>query len=287
MIRFILALVLLLAPPAQARVPRVMTDIAPVQSLVWQVMAGGGTPGILLGRGQEPHHFQLRPSQARALSRADLLVWIGPELTPWLERAVKGVGLRGRSLVLLRVKGTVLRDFPADQGTGLDPHAWLDPENARVWLGAIAEALARIDPPNAALYRANAVAAQGRLDLLGDDLNDLLTPARGRPIIVFHDAYNYFAARFGLTIAGAVRPGDATAPGAAHIADLRARLRDLHVACAFGEPDQATAQLKSLLAGTGVRLGVLDPAGSSLKRAPDLYETLLKELANRIADCTR
>ena len=69
--------VALLATPALADVPKVMTDLPVVHSLTAQVMGDLGTPDILLDKGADPHHFQLKPSQARALSQADLVLWIG------------------------------------------------------------------------------------------------------------------------------------------------------------------------------------------------------------------
>ena len=74
----------LTAAPARAEVPKVVTDVAPVQSLAALVLGDLGTPGVLVGNGSDPHDYQLRPSQMGALSGADLVIWVGPELTPWL-----------------------------------------------------------------------------------------------------------------------------------------------------------------------------------------------------------
>ena len=86
------------ALPALAEVPKVVTDIHPVHALVAQVMGDLGTPDLLLERGASEHDFQLRPSQAASLADADLVVWIGPELTPWLNRALDGIGENGAEL---------------------------------------------------------------------------------------------------------------------------------------------------------------------------------------------
>ncbi|SLN60792.1 High-affinity zinc uptake system protein ZnuA precursor [Pseudoruegeria aquimaris] len=86
---------------ACADVPQVVTDIAPVHSLVAQVMGEIGTPQLLIDGAADPHSFQLKPSQARGLANADLFIWVGPELTPSLERAVEGTGVKGEALALL------------------------------------------------------------------------------------------------------------------------------------------------------------------------------------------
>ncbi|WP_298909079.1 zinc ABC transporter substrate-binding protein [uncultured Aliiroseovarius sp.] len=98
-----------------AETPKVVTDFAPIHSLAAQVMDGVGEPELLLPQGADPHGFQMRPSQMRSLSDADLLIWVGPALTPWLERAVEGASL-GHSMALLSEAGTVLREGGHDHG---------------------------------------------------------------------------------------------------------------------------------------------------------------------------
>ena len=74
--------------PIRAEVPAVVTDMPPIQSLVAQVMGDLGQPLVLLEPGSSPHSFQLRPSQAAAIAEADLIVWTGPDLAPWLGRVL-------------------------------------------------------------------------------------------------------------------------------------------------------------------------------------------------------
>ncbi|WP_417523088.1 zinc ABC transporter substrate-binding protein [Marinovum sp.] len=78
----------LAAAPALAEVPSVAVDIAPLHGLVARVMDGVGTPELIVPAGASPHDFALRPSQARALQSADLVVWAGPALAPWLDRTL-------------------------------------------------------------------------------------------------------------------------------------------------------------------------------------------------------
>lgn len=323
---------LALTLPALAEVPKVVTDIPPVHSLVAQVMGDLGQPELLLEPGASEHDFQLRPSQAAGLQDADLVIWIGPELTPWLDRALSGLEGSGMQLALLQAEGTRTQPFAeggahggddahghedgeeghddhghddhaqdeqghddhgADEGEGhghshegLDPHAWLDPGNAKVWLGLIAQELGRIDPDNAAAYAGNATAAQARIDALEGELRATLAPAAGKPVVFYHDAYGYFADHYGLTAIGSIALGDATAPGAARMAGLRDGAEQGAIACVFPEAQHDADLAEQLAEGTGAKLGpALDPNGSSLEAGPDLYGTLLTALAGSIAGC--
>ncbi|MBK5946595.1 zinc ABC transporter substrate-binding protein [Rhodobacter veldkampii DSM 11550] len=303
--RFLLPLTLALPLPALAEVPQVVTDIPAVHSLAAQVMGDLGTPAVLLDQGANAHNYQMKPSQARSLQEADLVFWIGPKMTPWLDRAIAGVSLTGKPVGLLEATGTFRRDFgqtgahdhghdnhaqdhtlPGHGHAGLDPHAWLDPTNARYWLGLIAAELSVTDPENAATYAANAAAAAARIDALDADLTAQLAPVQARPFVVFHDAYGYFASHYGLTVAGTIALGDAAAPGAERLTGLRETLEQAGAVCLFPEAQHDPKQAALLVEGTAVKLGdPLDPSGSSLRYGPGLYEALLRGLADDLTAC--
>lgn len=305
---------------AAAEVPRVITDIPPVQALVAQAMGDLGQPVLLLDKGADAHSFQLRPSQAAALAEANLVIWIGPEMTPWLDRALGGLAADVAQVRLLKAEGTDLRSYgdgaapaddshadgeghdhaaaaPAEDGhghdhdhehghghEGVDPHAWLDPGNARVWLGVIAAELARLDPANAATYQANAARADAEIAALDARLDAALAPVRDKPFAVFHDAYGYFADHYGLTIAGTVAVGDAAPPGAAHLAALQARLEKAQ--CIFPETQHDPKLVQTIAADTGLRVGgALDPEGAGVEPGPQGYGAILSGLADTLIAC--
>ncbi len=307
---------LLAASPALAEVPRVVTDIPPVHSLVAQVMGDLGQPELLLAKGADEHDFQLKPSQAGAVADADLVVWIGPELTPWLESALETRPEGVAALALLDAEGTMVQAFgaghvdepgegaqdhadePAETGaeaghdheghshSGEDPHAWLDPGNAQVWLGLIAGELSKLDPENAATYAANAAAAQTGILALDTEVAAILAPVQGKPLVSFHDAFGYFAEHYGVEIVGSIALGDASSPGAARLADLRSKMEAGQVLCIFPEVQHDPALVTQMAEGTGAKIGAaLDPVGSSLEPGPGAYAALLTGLATTIADC--
>jgi len=281
-----LCALLAFASPLSAAPLNVITDIPPVQSLVAQVMGDHAEPDLLLSRGTDPHSFQLRPSQARAIAGADLVVWIGPELTPWLQRALDGVGADVDGLALMQDPVTRLR-APDSQEADAEPqtHVWLDPENAIAWLPVIADRLAAADPEHAADFAANAKAAAERIGALTNDLQAELAPVRDRPIVVLHDAYGYFADRFGVSIAGSLREGDAASPGAGRVADLRDLIVAQDIACVFAEPQQSRALLETLVEGTDARMAELDPTGGTLATGPALYDAMLRKMTAEITGC--
>ena len=362
------------ASPLWADVPAVATDIAPVHALVSQVMEGVGPPDLIVPPRSSPHGYAMRPSEARALSGADLVVWVGPLLTPWLADPLESLASSASHLALLEQPGTRVlafregatfeahdhgdeghgaeehpekrddhdahghdahgdeaheehdheehddeehgheghdhdahghagqddagHDAPApDEGhddhghdeahahSGVDPHVWLDPQNGQLWLGQIAEALAELDPDNAAQYRENAAAAQAELAALEEDIAETLAPVKSRPFIVFHDAYHYFEARFDIEARGAISENDARAPGAARVSELRDLVAESGAKCVFAEPQFNPGLIAAVTEGQGTGTGTLDPLGADLEPGAALYADLLRGMAENMAAC--
>lgn len=299
--------IILLSLPYTARAdtlptPTVVASIAPVHSLVAEVMQGAGSPRLLLPPGRSPHDYALRPSDAAALQDAAVVVWIGPELEAWLERPLASIAGGARVLKLDEVpelthlkmrSGAAFEaddhDYARDYGEAdvgeLDPHIWLDPENAGAMLAAIAAVLAEADPAHATLYRHNASTATAGLDSLSAEIRAQLAPLSGRPFVVLHDAFHYFEHRFGIEAVGAVSLSDARMPGPAQIAAIRDLIRNSGAVCLFAEPELSRALVAPVAEGTGLRLGELDPLGATLEPGPGLYPALLRQLVANLADC--
>lgn len=290
--RAVLLAIAVLAGPARAEGPAVVVDIAPVQSLVAMVMGDLGRPELLLDPASDPHGFQLRPSQARSLARADLLVWMGPELTPWLDRARANLSSGADSLALLAAPGVPLR-IEAEQAHGddhghgsLDPHAWLDPLNAAFYLPLIAEALAGLDPENAASYRRNAATAAARLGALARELAPELEPVGHVSLVAGHDAYAYLLQRFGVQLSGALSDAGGNPPGAARLRELRDTLRgDGRPVCVLLEPGMPDDLVDVLALAPPPRIVRPDAMGRDLPQGPALYEAMLRGLAQALARC--
>lgn len=105
---------ILAAGTAYADAPNVATDIAPVHSLVSMVMDGVGTPDLIMPVGASPHSYSMRPSEARSLEQADVVFWVGEDLTPWLEGPMDTLAADAIKLELLTAHGVELLDFRED-----------------------------------------------------------------------------------------------------------------------------------------------------------------------------
>jgi zinc transport system substrate-binding protein len=295
-----------LASNSQAAVPSVAVDIAPLHSLVSQVMEDVGEPTLLIPAGASPHHHTLRPSDAKALEDADVVFWIGKRLSPWLDKAVNNLASSAQSVEVLHLEGTSAylsrkgANFESkkhkeahddDKGEDHkdekdDPHAWLDPENAKLWTNHISEVLSKLDPENAATYSRNAKTAIASLDALIQSTQTQLSELGKPQFIVFHDAYQYFEKRFGIPAAGSIKLGDAEDPSPARIREVQAIVKELNVTCVFTEPQFNPGIVKTVFEGTSVStVGVMDPLGASLPRGSGLYQALIQGMVNSLTQC--
>ena len=300
-----------LAGPAYADRPRVAVDIAPIHSLVAQVMEGIGMPDLIIQPGATPHEYSLRPSEAAALQSADLVFWIGPDLTPWLEEAIETLAPAADLTTLMDVDGTVQLEFREDavfeahdhsdhaddddhddhddhgDHAGHDPHAWLSPKNAMTWLEVIAGRLSAVDPVNSDAYVANAASGRAVIEALMDEVDATLDPVRGRAFIVFHDAYQYFQTDFDVSASGAISISDASDPSPARIAEIRGQIAEQGVDCVLAEPQFNPGLVATVLRGSDAQMGIVDPLGADLELGAELYPQLIRNLSNALAECLR
>ena len=309
-IRKILIIAALCAPlvphGVSAETPNVVVSLKPIHSLVAGVMGEAGQPRLLLKGAASPHTYQMRPSDARALAEADLIVWIGEPMETFLHRAIENLGSRSRVVTLHEVPGIrLLRNreggiwedddheephVDEHEGHGhehdeFNMHLWLDPDNAGRIVDAVADALGFLDPARSAIWRANAAATRKRIAELHASLEARLTPVRGRAFVAFHDAYQYFERAYGLNGKGAVAVDPARAPSAKRLVELRGALAEHEIRCVFTEPQFEPDLVRTVIEGSDVRTAVLDPIGAGAKAGPDAWIEIMRGLGDTMVRC--
>jgi len=297
-----LALLWLSAGGAAAEL-KVVVTIKPIHSLVAQLMEGVGTPSLLVDGTASPHTFALKPSGVRAVDTADVFVRVSETLEPFTRKIAAALpeGVRlvtledapGLKLLYLRSGGTFephdhgegAHEAEAEHGAARDGHIWLDPDNAKVIVGYLASVLAERDPADAARLKANAEALKAKLDALTSEIAAETKPLGNRPFVVFHDAYQYFADRFGLDAVGSITVSPDRQPSAKRLSELRQKIRALHAVCLFSEPLFQPNLVAAVSEGTDVRMGTLDPEGALLPAGPALYFALMRNLTAGFKSC--
>lgn len=298
----------LLAAPALA-LDGVVASIKPIHSLVAAVMGDTGKPHLLVQGSGSPHTYSLRPSEAQMLADAKVVFWIGDGLETFLVKPLQSLAPNATIVTLSETEGLTLldlreggafddhhHDHDSDDDhaheahanhdhEGKDMHLWLDPENARVIVKQVAKILSEADPANASTYRQNAEAVDQRLLALVEETNASLAPVKDRRFIVFHDAYRYFEDRFELQSAGSISINPEVPPSARRVKEIQERIAAAGAVCVFAEPQFEPRIVTVVTDGTEARAGELDPLGAGLEDGPDLYFSLIRNLAASFVKC--
>lgn len=172
-----------------------------------------------------------------------------------------------------------------DHEGSTDLHVWLDPQNAIAIVRHVADVLSDADPTNVSIYRANAVRTIRRLNELEARTADRVASVAASPFIVFHDAYQYFENRFGLTAAGSIAINPEVAPGARQISLIRSRITEQHIHCVLAEPQFNSDIVKALASDDHVHVGVVDPVGTTARAASDSYFEMIDRLVTELTAC--
>ena len=182
---------------------RVVATTTQVADLARNVAGDRASVTGILTANADPHDYEPRPDDAKALADADLVLRSGGEVDEWLGDLLDSAGSDATTVTLidrLRVRGE-------------DPHWWQDPRNAETAVTTIRDALAKADPDGTATYDANAEAYLGRLEALDAAIARCMDaiPAGRRKLVTNHDALGYFAERYDIEVVGAVIPALSTA----------------------------------------------------------------------------
>ncbi|HEV2873592.1 MAG TPA: metal ABC transporter substrate-binding protein [Thermoleophilaceae bacterium] len=196
----------------------------------------------------DPHDHEPRPSDAIALSEADIVVKSGGELDEWLDELVESAGGDAAEVTLLdsveAIEGGHAREEGDPPDGDIDPHWWQDPRNAILAVEAVRDALAGADPAGRRAYERSAAAYTRGLRALDLEIERCIqrVPPRKRKLVTTHDSLGYFAERYGVEVIGSVIPSLSTQaqPSARDVDALVDQIQDEGVEAIF--PEVAVSQ---------------------------------------------
>lgn len=213
------------------------------------------------------HDYELKTRDAALIEDADALVACGGGMEAFLPMVA---GMRDDLPVIEACEGIAL--LPSgehgehgghdDHEHGDNAHVWLDPTLAARQVQNIAAGLSAADPAHAALYAANADAYAQRLTELDEELQSELAPIQGAGIVTFHEAFDYFARAYGLTVETVIEQEPGMEPGARDLARTCDLVRELGIRALFVEPQYPQRAAETVSRETGAAIYTLDPVVS-------------------------
>jgi manganese/iron transport system substrate-binding protein len=268
--------------------PRVVASTTVLADFVRQV-GGDRLGGVrsVVPAGVDVEDYEPRPEDLQAVSQSSLLVMNGLALDRWIPKLVQAANPNVATLVLsdgmpVLGVGTSRDEDVAQSG---NPHLWLDPQYARVYVQRIHDRLVSLDPDGAATYDASTAAYLAQLDELHQWIQQqvALVPPDNRKLVTFHEAYAYFAARYGFQLIGVITPSPGQEPSAGELAQLIATVRAAHVKAVFSEAQFSPRLTQTLAEEAGVQQVVTDLYNDSLGDPPvDSYLGMMHYDVQRI-----
>lgn len=274
---------------------KVVTTIPPLYSLTAHLSEGSDVELTnLVPANTSVHSFQLTPASAKSLAEADVVVINGLELEEFLEDAFENSNAlivdTSKGVKAMKMEGHEDEHHEEDHHDEdehhdeeaedhhhhgeFDPHIWLSTKTAKVQAKNIAEALEEKDPENADLYKSNLKKLHAELDELHEEIEDGINGLEVSPYIVFHDAYNYFEAEFGVGAVAAFETFPGKEPSAAYLKELIEVIEKNSVTVAFAEPQFSPKLLKTVASDYNLKVGDLDPLGQNVTK--DTYFDIMR-----------
>ena len=218
----------------------------------------------ILAPNTDPHEYEPRPADVQAVANAKVVFENGDGLDGWMKRVVSDAGAKAQVVDLADATRTQVDGFG---GSRVDPHWWHDPHNAEAAVERIRAALGSTFPKQKAGFDRRAAAYVSRIDELDRRIAACFAsvPAAQRKLVTSHDAFNYFARRYGIRVIGAVIPSQSTAAetSAGDVARLVSQVRREHVRAIFLERSVNPKLARAVAAQTGA-IGNLQLYGDTL-----------------------
>jgi zinc transport system substrate-binding protein len=284
---FRLAVVFALLLPAcasQAK-PLVLSSIKPLTLIAQEITGVNADVDTLLPATASHHDYPLKVSDYARLQKADLIVWIGPELESFLQKPtanlpkskiIMAYGLAGMHWPVAVANVQDHHDHHAQ-----DPHLWLDPRNAVLVARAVAEKLSQIDSPNPTNITPTCRLFSTKMQQLDDKLSISLKSVRGIGFAVYHEGFAHFVEHYGLHQLDYVALTPEQKPGAKHMHQLREKLAK-EGKCLFLEPFNDMQSTRNLAQELHLQIGTLDALGV---QGATTYAQLLEQMAAAFSTC--
>ncbi|WP_348666509.1 zinc ABC transporter substrate-binding protein ZnuA [Arsenophonus symbiont of Ornithomya chloropus] len=284
----------------------VITSIRPLGFIASAITHNITDVEILLPDTVSPHHYFLKPSDLKKIKKADLFIWIGPDMESFLrkllvnfpnekkitlmeESAIKKFLLKSNNIALLKNKSVYNNGnfyFSEDNiHSTYNVHIWLSPDIARITAKIIYDRLIILYPTYQNQLDLNLNKFYSELTQTDKYIAKMLKSVVDKEYFVFHDAYNYFEKHYHLSSLGYFTINPIIQPGAKKLYKIRRILTQKNAMCIFIEPQFKANVITTAIKGIDIKMGILDPLGSSIALNKNSYVEFLKVLSHQFKNC--
>ncbi len=264
----------------------VVTTLTVLADLIGQVGGDKVQVKALVPPGGEVHTYQPTPDDIRSVAQARIVFYNGARLEEWIDDTIRSAGKPDVPIVVLSQGLPVI----SEDGGEPNPHLWLDVANAKTYVDKIRDSLGKVDVVNATYYANRAKAYLAQLDELDAWIRAEVDriPPRRRKLVTFHDAFPYFARRYGFSLQGVVVASPGKEPTARELTQLARRIKRAEVPAVFAESQFNPKALEVLAQDAGVKV-ITNLYNDSLSAGPeaDSYIAMMRHNVAQIVNALR
>ncbi|MGR6840224.1 zinc ABC transporter substrate-binding protein ZnuA [Aliivibrio wodanis] len=270
----------------------VLSSVKPINLIVQELTKGVSESSYLVSSSASPHDYALRPSDVKKIKQADIVVWYGDDLEPFLSKIIAD---KKNVITISEFSSVEFYHFDehgedehaheGDHHHSTDPHFWLGPKEALGVAKEITVQLTKNDPLNKDKYESNLNNFENKLAQAVETISKQLKPVQHKGYFVFHDAYGYFERYFEMNNLGHFTVSPDRKPGAKSLIKIKTSLLERKAVCVFSEPQFEPAIVTTITRGTDVNKGELDPLAIHQADEQGAYFDFLLTISNELTRC--
>jgi zinc transport system substrate-binding protein len=276
--------------------PKIVTTLHPISLIAAEIVGAKESITVLVPAGSSAHHYQLKPSHVKALEHADMVIWVGGSLELFMTKVVNNLNRDKAILTLeespeieiLRYRSNAVWKSDShhhEHDNDIDGHLWLSPNNAMVIAKEITRRLSELFPDNKVFYGTNLDKFISRIESADNTIKSKLAPYAQTPFLVYHDAFQYFEAHYGLNSLGAFITESTNSLSAKRLSELNKLIISSNIKCIFADRQYDPSVPNKVAAQTGAHVVILDPLGSTITMPNGGYITLLETISENMLSC--
>lgn len=242
----------------------VYTSVYPMYDFTQKIAGDKIILKNLVPAGTEPHEWEPTPSDIADLEKADVLIYNGAGMEPWLDKVLNSINPEKLKTVEASKEVKLLNNTDEAKSKGTDPHVWLDPMSAKKEMSAIKDALVSIDPANKDYYEKNYEDNAAQLDQLDQEYKSAVAQFSKKDIVVAHQAFSYLCNAYGLNQVAIEGISADSEPSPARMAEIVEFAREKQLKYIFFEELVSPKVAQTIAQETGAATAVLNPFEGSM-----------------------
>ena len=276
---FFLSTKAVFAADAASKRLTIVASINPIYQIILEITENKSNNVLIMNSSSSEHDYQLKKNDVEAVQKADLIFYVSADLEKKFPRLIASQNKQAQSFELVKINNIKLLQLRSDAAK-IDPHIWLDPENALKIAEFVTQKISTIDKKNSQQYQKNLARFEKKISATEESIKVQLSKINDRGYVIYHDGYQYFEKYFSLTPLQIMTSGHSRELTVSRLKEFDDLVKHARVKCIFGDKQDEKNTALKLAQNYQIKFSTLDLIGQK-----DSYFDLLLKISNTMAGC--